>query len=144
MGTQREVKKVTLTVVTGDRGLCGAYNSFMIKKAEARHNELTAQGIAVDFVLVGDKGIKYFQRREWAKIRKTFPCGQNPNAKDALAISEELLNTFLSGNGCYRIALHTICFPDRLYSIGPNISPFFRFRYYPKGRRSIPINVRIR
>jgi len=95
--TQREVKKVTLTVVTGDRGLCGAYNSFMIKKAEARHNELTAQGIAVDFVLVGDKGIKYFQRREWAKIRKTFPCGQNPNAKDALAISEELLNTFLSG-----------------------------------------------
>lgn len=95
--TQREVKKVTLTVVTGDRGLCGGYNTFMIKKAEARYNELTKQGVEVDFVLIGEKGITYFKRREWAKIRKTFPCGQNPNAKDALAISEELLNTFLSG-----------------------------------------------
>merc|ERR1712157_633582 len=51
--TQREVKKVTLCVVTGDRGLCGGYNSFMIKKAEARLNELKAQGIDVDLILVG-------------------------------------------------------------------------------------------
>jgi F-type H+-transporting ATPase subunit gamma len=40
--TQREVNKVTLVVITGDRGLCGGYNSFMIKKAEARFKELTA------------------------------------------------------------------------------------------------------
>jgi len=94
--TQREVKKVTLTVVTGDRGLCGGYNSFMIKKAEARYKELTAQGIEVDMVLIGVKGIAYFERRKFP-IRAKFECGQNPNAKDALAISEELLNTFLSG-----------------------------------------------
>lgn len=94
--TQREVKKVTLTVVTGDRGLCGGYNSFMIKKAEARFKELESQGIDVDMVLIGVKGIAYFERRNYP-IRKTFPCGQNPNAKEALAISEELLNTFLAG-----------------------------------------------
>jgi len=94
--TQREVKKVTLTVVTGDRGLCGGYNSFMIKKAEARFKELKSQGIEVDMVLIGVKGVAYFQRRGYP-IRKTFDCGQNPNAKDALAISEELLNTFLGG-----------------------------------------------
>jgi len=94
--TKREVKKVTLTVVTGDRGLCGGYNSFMIKKAEARFKELKAQGIDVDMVLIGVKGVAYFQRRGYP-IRKTFDCGQNPNAKDALAISEELLNTFLGG-----------------------------------------------
>merc|ERR1719183_1235102 len=94
--TQREVSKVTLTVVTGDRGLCGGYNSFMIKKAEARYKELKAQGIDVDMVLIGIKGIAYFERRGYP-IRKTFNCGQNPNAKEALAISEELLNTFLAG-----------------------------------------------
>merc|ERR1712127_225482 len=43
--TQREVKKVTICCITGDRGLCGGYNSFMIKKAEARYNELTKSGI---------------------------------------------------------------------------------------------------
>jgi F-type H+-transporting ATPase subunit gamma len=94
--TTREVKKVTLCVVTGDRGLCGGYNSFMIRKGEARYKELVSQGCEVDFVLVGKKGIKYFERRAYP-IRKTFETGQNPNAKQALAISEELLNTFLSG-----------------------------------------------
>ncbi|KAL3936436.1 MAG: hypothetical protein SGARI_002555 [Bacillariaceae sp.] len=94
--TQREVKKVTLVCVTGDRGLCGGYNSYMIKKSEARYKELTGQGIEVDMVLIGIKGIAYFERRKYP-IRKTFECGQNPNAKQALAISEELLNTFLSG-----------------------------------------------
>jgi F-type H+-transporting ATPase subunit gamma len=94
--TQREVKKVTLVVITGDRGLCGGYNSFMIKKAEARFKELTASGIDVDMVLIGKKGISYFKRRKYP-IRKTFETGQNPDSKQALAISEELLNTYLSG-----------------------------------------------
>lgn len=94
--TQREVKKVTLCVVTGDRGLCGGYNSYMIRKAEARFKELTDSGVEVDMVLVGKKGIKYFTRRNYP-IRKKFETGQNPDAKQALAISEELLNTFLSG-----------------------------------------------
>jgi len=94
--SQREVKKVTLTVITGDRGLCGGYNSFMIKKAEARYKELESQGIACDMVLIGKKGIAYFKRRGYP-IRKTFECGQNPDAKQALEISGELLNTFLSG-----------------------------------------------
>lgn len=93
---QRDVKKVTLCVITGDRGLCGGYNSFMIKKAEARYKELVSQGIDTEFVLVGKKGIKYFTRRGYP-IRKTFETGQNPDSKQALAISEELLNTFLSG-----------------------------------------------
>jgi len=94
--TQREVKKVTILVITGDRGLCGGYNSFMIKKAEARYNELTAQGIEADFIVVGKKGISYFERRDY-NIRKTFECGQKPDTKQALAISEEILNSYLSG-----------------------------------------------
>ena len=94
--TQREVKKVTILVITGDRGLCGGYNSFMIKKAEARYNELTEQGIEADFIIVGKKGISYFERRDYS-IRKTFECGQKPDTKQALAISEEILNSYLSG-----------------------------------------------
>jgi len=94
--TQREVKKVTLVCITGDRGLCGGYNSFIIKKTEARYNELKAKGIDVDMILVGKKGVVYFTRRDMP-IRKKFETGQNPNAKQALEISEEILNTYLSG-----------------------------------------------
>ena len=94
--TQREVKKVTLVIITGDRGLCGGYNSFMIKKAEARYKELASNGIKAEFILIGKKGIAYFSRRSYP-IRKTFETGQNPDSKQALAISEEILNTYLSG-----------------------------------------------
>jgi F-type H+-transporting ATPase subunit gamma len=94
--TQREVNKVTLVVITGDRGLCGGYNSFMIKKAEARFAELKAQGIDCDMILIGKKGESYFKRRDYP-IRKFYETGQNPDSKQALAISEEIINTFLSG-----------------------------------------------
>jgi F-type H+-transporting ATPase subunit gamma len=94
--TPREVKKVTMVVITGDRGLCGGYNSFMIKKSEARYLELKKNGVEVDMILIGKKGITYFQRRGYP-IRKTYMTGQNPSAQQALSISEELLNTFLSG-----------------------------------------------
>lgn len=94
--TQRDVKKVTLVVMTGDRGLCGSYNSGMIKKAESRYKELEKQGIAAEFVLIGKKGISYFQRRKYP-ISKTFEMGQKPTAKQALEISEEILTTFLAG-----------------------------------------------
>lgn len=43
----RPVKTVGLVVLTGDRGLCGGYNSFIIKKSEARYRELTAMGVKV-------------------------------------------------------------------------------------------------
>lgn len=94
--TQREIKKVTLVCITGDRGLCGGYNSFIIKKTEKRYQELIKAGIKVDMVLIGKKGISYFTRRNYP-TRKTFMTGQSPSAKQALAISEELLNTYLSG-----------------------------------------------
>jgi F-type H+-transporting ATPase subunit gamma len=47
-------------------------------------------------VLVGKKVIKHFARRNYP-IRQRYDCGQNPNSKQAFAISEELSNTFLSG-----------------------------------------------
>jgi F-type H+-transporting ATPase subunit gamma len=94
--SQREVNKVTLVVITGDRGLCGGYNSFMIKKAEARYKELKAQGIEVDMITIGKKGTKYFERRSYPII-KQYECGQNPSSKEALAISEEIISSFLAG-----------------------------------------------
>jgi F-type H+-transporting ATPase subunit gamma len=36
----REVKNVALVVISGERGLCGAYNSRVVKKTENRIAEL--------------------------------------------------------------------------------------------------------
>ena len=37
------MKKVTVVVLTGDRGLCGGYNAKMLKLAERRVKELKDQ-----------------------------------------------------------------------------------------------------
>ena len=50
---KREVKKVTLLAVTGDRGLCGGYNTNVIKQTEQRYQELQRQGFETNLVLIG-------------------------------------------------------------------------------------------
>ena len=59
----RPVKTVLLLLCTGDRGLCGGYNNFIIKKCEERVAELEAQGVACKIVTIGKKGTTYFKRR---------------------------------------------------------------------------------
>merc|ERR1719420_1855773 len=92
----RDVKTVGLVVITGDRGLCGAYNSAAIKMAETRIAELKAQGVNVELILIGNKGSTYFKRRE-NPIRKAMMCGQSPTAKQSSSIATELLSSFYSG-----------------------------------------------
>jgi len=94
--TSREVKTATLVLVTGDRGLCGGYNNFMIKKAEKRIEELKAKGIKVEIITIGKKGTTFMNRYRKDLLVATFECGQNPNSEDATAISNTLLNRFLS------------------------------------------------
>merc|ERR1712023_457429 len=86
---QREASKVGLVVITGDRGLCGAYNSAAIKKAEARIAELKEQSVDVELIVVGNKGSTYFKRRS-TPVRKMIPCGQAPTAEQAIEIASEL------------------------------------------------------
>lgn len=92
----RTLKTVGLLVVTGDRGLCGGYNSNVIRRAERRIRELQAEGINYSLVLVGRKAIQYFQRRN-QPISATFSgLEQVPTASEASSIADELLSLFLS------------------------------------------------
>jgi len=92
----RPVKKVGLVTITGDRGLCGAYNSAAIKKTEQRIAELKSQGVEVELITIGNKATSYFKRRD-TPVRKAIPCGQSPTAAQAKAIADELLSSFYAG-----------------------------------------------
>ena len=92
----RTAEKVGLVVITGDRGLCGSYNAAAIKKTEQRIEELKAQGVDVELILVGNKGSTYFKKRE-TPVRKMIPCGQAPTAEQASEIANELLASYYAG-----------------------------------------------
>ncbi|CAD5976324.1 ATP synthase gamma chain [Planktothrix tepida] len=94
---QREVKKVGLLVISGNRGLCGTYNSSVIKRAETRAKELEAEGVECTYLLVGRKAIQYFQRRD-VDIRATVENPEkNPTIDRVRDSAENLLALFLSG-----------------------------------------------
>ncbi|MBU43773.1 MAG: ATP synthase F1 subunit gamma [Spirochaetaceae bacterium] len=54
-------KKYLLVVVTANRGLCGGYNSNVLKLARFRILELQKQGKEVEVQVIGKKGASYFR-----------------------------------------------------------------------------------
>lgn len=92
----RPVKTVLLVVITGDRGLCGGYNNFILKKTEQRFKELTDLGCNVKIIAVGRKVQQYMKRRPKFNVVKEFALGKTPTMKDAQAISDELFSTFVA------------------------------------------------
>ncbi len=93
---QREVKKVALVVISGDRGLCGAYNTNVIRRGEDRAKELKAQGLDFTYVLIGRKANQYFKRRDQPIEASYTGLEQVPTAEEASMISDEILSLFLS------------------------------------------------
>ncbi|HHP7246166.1 MAG TPA: F0F1 ATP synthase subunit gamma [Elainellaceae cyanobacterium] len=93
---QRDVQTVGILVVSGDRGLCGGYNSAVIRRAEIRAKELESEGIDYKLVLVGRKAVQYFRRREQPITATFVNLEQIPTAEEASQIADELLSLFLS------------------------------------------------
>ncbi|MBD2022095.1 F0F1 ATP synthase subunit gamma [Leptolyngbya sp. FACHB-36] len=92
----RDVKTVGLLVISGDRGLCGAYNTNVIRRAENRAKELKAEGLDYRYVLVGRKSTQYFQRRDQLIDGTYTGLEQVPTAAEASEIADQLLSLFLS------------------------------------------------
>lgn len=55
-----------LVVMTSERGLCGGFNSTIVRLARARANELIAQGKTVKILTVGKKGREQL-KRDWSQ-----------------------------------------------------------------------------
>lgn len=92
----REVKTAEIVVVTSDRGLCGSFNSNIIKQAERMIREYESQGKKVSLVCVGRKGNQYFRKsgRVRAKFTDIMGTFQMYNARE---IAQDVTANFLSG-----------------------------------------------
>lgn len=68
----RPEKRVLMVVLTSDRGLCGAFNANINKRAEREWKTRTAEGQEVQMLIVGRKGRDYMTRRS-APILEYLP-----------------------------------------------------------------------
>lgn len=69
---RREEKNVLYVVMSGDRGLCGAFNTNVNKAAERAWKAKEAEGAEVSFATTGRKGREYLSRRKGV-VAKDFP-----------------------------------------------------------------------
>lgn len=60
---KRAERRVLLVVLTSDRGLCGAFNTNINKRAEREWKSRVENGQEVQLVVIGRKGRDYFARR---------------------------------------------------------------------------------
>lgn len=88
--------KAAVLVITGDRGLAGAYSSSVLKEAERLGEKLRAEGKEVDYYLAGRKAEGYFNFRGREFITSWTGFSDKPQYSDARAIGDTLTKTFVS------------------------------------------------
>lgn len=86
---------VCLVVVTSDRGLCGSFNASLIRRAVS---QIEAYGERPhEIICVGRKGLDFFRKRKFLVARDYLGVFQNLEFKNAVAIAEEIMDRFSTG-----------------------------------------------
>lgn len=88
----RPERKVLLAVVSGDKGLAGAFNAYVIRRAEQFIREHDGE---VDLLLMGKRGAEHFKKKKTpirASHRSLFA---NVRKADADEISADLTKAFI-------------------------------------------------
>ena len=93
---EREVKKVLLVAITSNRGLCGAFNSNIIKKAKSlAENDYTDADVS--FLTIGKKGSEFFAKNGFTVLSSHDSLYDELTFENTSAIAEDIMQNFLSG-----------------------------------------------
>lgn len=90
---REEIKRTLLVVVSGDKGLCGSFNTNVLRAAGKRLQQLPN----ADLLLLGKKGADFYRRR-WPRIRAAHSTlFTRLERSDAEAIAADITEAFISG-----------------------------------------------
>ena len=90
----RDPRKIRVICMTSDRGLCGGFNSNLIKATERFLKDKNSEGKEVSLVNVGRKGRDYFRKKanvigQWVDILSKFDMTL------AVSISNDVITPFI-------------------------------------------------
>jgi len=107
LATRESVTKVDFLIITSDRGLCGAFNANVLKRAEAEVAKRSASAESVGLFLVGRKGIEFFNRRRGKQVVRTHPGVPRIDYSHAVAIADLVSQRFLAGEADEVVLIHS-------------------------------------
>jgi F-type H+-transporting ATPase subunit gamma len=94
---QRSPRRVLLVIISSNRGLCGAFNANVIKKATSRiENEYAEQYRDGDLSLItiGKKVSEYFRKREYNVLEVHDELFNNISFENVNQVSEKIMQSF--------------------------------------------------
>ena len=92
----KKSKRELLIVVTSDRGMAGAFNANIIRKAEERVMLLGKENI--DLFFIGKKGSDHFKNRGYDIVDSYNDFWNDLNFTDAMKFSFDVINKFLKND----------------------------------------------
>src|SRR3954467_2758265 len=95
--TRRAEKTVLLLVITSDRGLCGAFNTNILRAAAKMWHEREAAGQTVKIVTIGRKGRDFFRRRNAPILEVLSGVWEKLDIEQARSIARKVLTPFVKG-----------------------------------------------
>ena len=94
---RRAEKTVLLLVITSDRGLCGAFNTNILRAATRIWHEREAAGQSVKIVTIGRKGRDYFRRRNAPVLEVLTGIWEKLDIGQARNVARKVLTPFVQG-----------------------------------------------
>lgn len=88
----REPGKVAYVVVTADRGLCGGFNSNVIRRVSQEIKGRDREGVSL--ITVGRKGRDFFRRRGYNVVAEYIRLGENIKVSQAQQIARFIIDKF--------------------------------------------------
>src|SRR3954453_3326357 len=91
------VERVGFLLVTGDRGLAGAFNSQIVRAANRRRNEVREDGHDIAWYASGRRGVSSIQFRGLDLAGGYTGFTDRPSYADARRISDDLIAAYVDG-----------------------------------------------
>ncbi|MDF1490116.1 F0F1 ATP synthase subunit gamma [Tessaracoccus caeni] len=124
-------KRSALLVITGDRGLAGAYSSNAIKAAEQLRRTLIDEGQEVDIYVSGQKAVAYYEFRNIPVVRAWTGFSDAPTYAHAREMGSVLMEAFLKPTEEGGV--------DQLHTVGTRFVSMIT--QTPLPRRLLPIEI---
>lgn len=98
---KHDVKRVAIVLVTPDRGLAGALNSNLNRRAAQLAQELRREynnpSLPITFVAVGRKGRDFLTRSRQNLLAEFTTLGDQPKPQDVRAIARTVTDAYING-----------------------------------------------
>jgi F-type H+-transporting ATPase subunit gamma len=94
---KKDPKRAGVLVVTSDRGMCGAYNSNVLREAEQLQSLLREEGKTVQLYTMGRKALGFYRFRQREVTGSWTGFSEQPSYADIVEAADQLVDSFMTG-----------------------------------------------